>query len=199
MMLYTSLLCFIPSPLPWLCMSSVKSCSVSGEPLEWKLRGTERHIKILSSSQTNNLGTKHEFHAASPLVVVQLRQAHIRHWLPSQTVGPVGCVAMYLSEKELPSNNVTPHPTPHALLPPLSSLHLLLDCSWRWNTEVQRARWAVVQSSALWELRVLSLCRCCGTLPVVRMHDYIVYMIVAYIESVFATTTTKYHLILYQW
>lgn len=91
---------------------------MSGEPLEWKLRGTERHIKILSSSQTNNLGTKHEFHAASLLVVVQLRQAHIRHWLPSQTVGPVGCVAMYLSEKELPSNNVTPHPTPHALLPP---------------------------------------------------------------------------------
>lgn len=35
-----------------------------------------------------------------PLVVVQLRHAHIR--LPSQTAGPVGCVAMYLSEDELP-------------------------------------------------------------------------------------------------
>lgn len=35
-----------------------------------------------------------------PLVVVQLRHARIR--LPSQTAGPVGCVAMYLSEDELP-------------------------------------------------------------------------------------------------
>lgn len=35
-----------------------------------------------------------------PLVAVQLRHAHIR--LPSQTAGPVGCVAMYLSEDELP-------------------------------------------------------------------------------------------------
>lgn len=35
-----------------------------------------------------------------PPLPPQLRHTHIR--LPSQTAGPVGCVAMYLSEDELP-------------------------------------------------------------------------------------------------
>lgn len=104
----------------------------------------------------------------------------------------------YVFIREWTSSNNVAHFPPPPFSPP--SLHLLLDCSWRWNTQVQRARRAVVarvtQSSALWELRVLSPCRRCGTLPLVRMHDYIVYVIVAYIVSVFGSTTTEYHIII---
>lgn len=104
--------------------------------------------------------------------------------------GSSGMCSYVFIRGQTSSNNVA-HPPP-----PSPSLHLLLDCSWRWKSLVQRARWAAVacvaQRSALRELRVLSLCRCCGTLTAMKMHDYIVYMIMAYIVSVFGSSATEH-------